>query len=578
MRSSKRKIAWKLKDKLKDSQTAVHRSTIWRRKLKDLHPLKHELDKKKDRERKRERRIASRLDSSREARMKRKKEKEDTAIRVRRYRERKKRKEEGPSQKNTAGTSMKNPKKSGNSRREYHRLYKQKQRAAMTRQKKSAEKIKDRKRKKAKSNIASNNRPQFSKQKRSVQHIGLNDSPSKYVSSVEYVIHNATPRKVKELNKIGISSSKKERLLQQAVTKGLKETFDKIGKKQSKGARTTRNVLHQIHQRILQKYKLKTYASKQLGITSHGRNNDANKLFQIPAKQPSRYLPPNVLNDIKTAFTTSSTERPEKRFRGKRLMKTSLRGAFRHYKQRNLNQVCWTTFRKHRPTNIKKLSKSHLFVCQCIYCQNIQFKLSAINNKIAMHKNQIQCSNKEKIADVYQLASAMMCPKEESCQFHKAKCINNTCLFCKDKAQTIKQHYTTLSEVSGSITWRRWERRETTRVNKLKEHISTIRRVLAVKTGKPVEIIDELVKDAVSPLPGTTICQHLLIADWQCGQYIRLKKMLMMAQCSWFLILGRMLLQNFKMKLKVPIMQKIKLQSTLSFVTTRKMHCLLEKH
>lgn len=42
--------------------------------------------------------------------------------------------------------------------------------------------------------------------------------------------------------------------------------------------------------------------------------------------------------------------------------------------------------------------------------------------------------------------------------------------------------------------------------------------------GTVQDIIDELAKDSVSPLTGTTICQHLLIADWQCEQYNELKK------------------------------------------------------
>ena len=98
-------------------------------------------------------------------------------------------------------------------------------------------------------------------------------------------------------------------------------------------------------------------------------------LTAVSARRPTRKLNQEKVLEVEKTYIESSVERPEKRFRGKRLMKASLRGTYRKYKKAKDNPVSWSVFRKMKPENVCKLTKTHYFMCQCVYCINVQMKL-----------------------------------------------------------------------------------------------------------------------------------------------------------------------------------------------------------
>ena len=74
----------------RDGAEGVHRTTVYRRRIKEENPLEHSIVKAKDSLRKRQERQKLKSDQLREGRIKKKHELEMQAIRQRKYRERKK--------------------------------------------------------------------------------------------------------------------------------------------------------------------------------------------------------------------------------------------------------------------------------------------------------------------------------------------------------------------------------------------------------------------------------------------------------------------------------------------------------
>ena len=147
-----------------------------------------------------------------------------------------------------------------------------------------------------------------------------------------------------------------------------------------------------------------------------------------------RYRKTSQLSDetkrkVKAFYSSDlvSCIRPEKRFRGRRLMTLPCLQAFTLFHKNNpKTKLGFTSFYNLRPKNVMIFRKYH-FTCLCVYCNNINILLGAINKRIGSLKDMsISEKAKMKIMNVYELSDLVMCPKRFGNKFHDHLCVGGT--------------------------------------------------------------------------------------------------------------------------------------------------------
>lgn len=277
----KTKLRVILRPEKEDKEQKQCRSTILRRSIKINDPERYEKQKLKDRERKRKERENAKIkkedDSSRESRMKYKREKELNRERVRKHRALKKLNMQSINQSIKTETTKKEK------RREYLRLKKQRERSNHSRQKHEGVKLSDRTRKRKQRN-----------------------------TSLDKTMNETEPPKKKAK-----SYHKKRHVLQKASMEAAEHCFN--NEKNVHFKKKLNNTYH----KILKKYRLKTTAAERLGLS---------RRFNKTEKRITKKISTIQKTAIHSIYHNESIERPEKRYKGKRLLKTSMRTLYRKYK------------------------------------------------------------------------------------------------------------------------------------------------------------------------------------------------------------------------------------------------------
>ena len=154
----------------------------------------------------------------------------------------------------------------------------------------------------------------------------LPNSPNAYATKVRELIDCGTPRKKRALSAINIQPVHKDREVLNTVLKGVKEVLNE-SKSCSKKSRTTRGSISSVKSRLTEK-KLARCGSKWLCI-----NRKFRSVQQRKARKDT--ISPAMKELINAHYTSCniSTERPEIRFGGKRLMSVSSRQAFKMFKK-----------------------------------------------------------------------------------------------------------------------------------------------------------------------------------------------------------------------------------------------------
>ena len=336
-------------------------------------------------------------------------------------------------------------------------------------------------------------------------------SPRKHAMAVRNIIMNATPRKRKAFEDIGITP---KRLCPDESQDILKETVANI--KEHREKRKLQNALVSTAQKLtnkasdraisrsLQVNRKMTSRIRKYGLT---RIAHKNKLSNEHKKVVKDFF---QRDDI-------SRQLPDKRYATKhgaaRVMQLTLKGAYTLFKKQHPGiKIGFTMFTVCRPPNVRLLNTiSHKDVCMCPYCLNVSYKVQALNRVVTTSGK----SPDMKIQDEREFVDKLLCQIQEGETFHRLDCVAMKCTKCSSYSTRIQEHYKELDK-TGMCTWLRWERKE------CKD--GKWRRVLVSKQSTLQEAISELIKDVVEPVKGTTFPHHLFTANWQYAQYRNLKE------------------------------------------------------
>ena len=200
-----------------------------------------------------------------------------------------------------------------------------------------------------------------------------------------------------------------------------------------------------------------------------------------------------------------STPLPQKRCATKHgpgyIMSCTLAVAFSLFKKEHNEKIGFTKFTLLRPKNVRLLTNKHWNFCVCTVCQNITYKLKALNTV----KN---------IKDFQQLLDIVLCPKTHAQRYHYSNCIFQHCEKCgKDTKKRLFNYFAEIKD-DKEVSWNHWER--------VVEDGKT-RKALKTKKGNYKVMLEEFVSDVLSPVQGTTFPEHLFIGQWQQRQFNEMK-------------------------------------------------------
>ena len=242
------------------------------------------------------------------------------------------------------------------------------------------------------------------------------------------------------MRKAGIRPKTERRTVEETI-EGVKNLTSSVKKKRSK-------VLLGVQETFSSEMFSKKSTKKSLGkLLNLNRKAKILQKYQIRPKPYQTSLNLSQRDGIRKVQNfyhdpRISTERPEKRFSGRRLMSMSIRQVYNLFVQENSAiKISWTKFVTLRPRNIILLKKNHHMTCKCPYCQNVEFILESINRKCANIKTEAEEKILLKLTNVYVVLNVIMCKREKSQRYQDIDCINRKCICCNNIMARLKQHY-----------------------------------------------------------------------------------------------------------------------------------------
>ncbi|WAR10111.1 VRTN-like protein, partial [Mya arenaria] len=206
-----------------------------------------------------------------------------------------------------------------------------------------------------------------------------------------------------------------------------------------------------------------------------------------------KYLSQTIQRRVAEFYLATSRPLPNKRYATKfgpaYLMQLTLKSAYRQFLAEHPNMnVGFTKFTLLRPKNVRLLNKSHWQFCVCVSCQNVKYKITALNafaSKVSVFETKID-------NEISGFMDIVLCAKSDTSRFHAISCIYKQCNACEDFGQTIREHYKPLLELEShqKVVWHHWERTEEGGI---------VRKRLTTKKGSLNQAVQELVKDFESP-------------------------------------------------------------------------------
>ena len=497
----------------------------WRDKLKE-NSEKYEEYKKKDRERAKIYR--SLMTEERKAELR-----EKTRERVKKYRKKKKESTKHDDNTSTSKTWTRNDEKKQLEKREKWRISKQKQRSNYSAQKKR--RILENRRKKynesknrmmkvkitaASSTSTSASTPTNeteSKKMSSVSNVAkrkavsraraaLPKDPAKFASTVSDIIRNATPKKSKALQEIGICKGPqgKKKLFENQTVQAISGQFEALKESRKEKDNKIKRILASSF-KVMRKYRLVSQTTKLLGVSRKVLTRDSEH-----RKKRNDVLSADIEQKVKTYYTENSTTIPDQKRVTKKLMTArkfvdrSLNDLHKEFSALNPEiKVSKSLFCKLRPKFIDCAKDSKYRQCLCEYCTNIELKLKTLNT----------AAKKNIIADKYSLRDVTVCKKEG--EHHYIDCINRKCQTCG--VNRIDEHLQSMTpNYVDNCSWLKWES-VTEEKRKGDKVVKQSKKVLKKKEGTIQDLITEL-KEEAGPF-----ALHLFNAKWQNDQFKKIR-------------------------------------------------------
>nr|XP_022298154.1 uncharacterized protein LOC111107308 isoform X2 [Crassostrea virginica] len=355
----------------------------------------------------------------------------------------------------------------------------------------------------------------------------LPKSPKKFASIIQKLVQNSTPKKRKAV----------DQLLGSSAAKKLKEENEECQLSKNKNEGHTIPVSETTC--MIECEKVSNNKDIDYEVLAEEFSNCPNNNIKVgkktlkeklrtsvvsckkkcpPMSVVSKYrLPMATINKVKHFYLREdiSTPLPQRRYATKHgpchIMQMTLRGAFALFAREN-SKTCigFTKFTTLRPKNVRLLKMTNWNFCVCTICQNMSYKLKALN----------KISDKS-IPNIEELLNIILCPKSDGQRFHAPDCIFRKCEKCKDvNIEEKLSAYLNYEKHDGnsSIVWNHWEKTQRNKTNE------TIVKVLKTKRADVKTLLEEVSKDFKEPIQSCSFPEHNFVGKWQQRQFLELKQ------------------------------------------------------
>lgn len=350
----------------------------------------------------------------------------------------------------------------------------------------------------------------------------LPSSPTRFAAVVLQVEKSSTPRKRKALEEAR-TGMKRKKLLLKGETSEVPNTKKGVGEGKRSQALITENGVgkDKTHSHVQFQTKI-NYITQKLRKRS----------MQILSKTRRKRIDATSARTKKIVteyYYRAGRPLPHKRYASKYgpayLMQLTLKSAYRQFQlEHPAVKIGFTKFSLLRPRNVRLLTRSHWEFCVCTVCQNIKYKVRALNmcaSKARMHHLKIEKEHRG-------IIDLVLCPKADSSRFHASDCVYGTCGNCKNYGMVIKEHYKELLTINPVVVWHHWERKV--------EEDGIARKRLITKKRKVSDATEELISDTERPVLGTSFPKHIFEADWQQMQFCKLRSNLPDETVGWLFL------------------------------------------
>ena len=249
----------------------------------------------------------------------------------------------------------------------------------------------------------------------------LPKDPAKFASTVSDIIRNATPKKSRALQEIGICKGPqgKKKLFENQTVQAISLQFEVLKNSRKEKDNRIKRILASSF-KVMKKYRLVRQTTKLLGVSRKVLTRDSEH-----RKKRNDVLSADIEQKVKTYYTENSTTIPDQKRVTKKLMTArkfvdrSLNDLHKEFSALNPEiKVSKSLFCKLRPKFIDCAKDSKYRQCLSEYCTNIELKLKTLNT----------AAKKNIIADKYSLRDVTVCKKEG--EHHYIDCINRKCQTC----------------------------------------------------------------------------------------------------------------------------------------------------
>lgn len=182
----------------------------------------------------------------------------------------------------------------------------------------------------------------------------------------------------------------------------------------------------------------------------------------------------------------------------------TVKEAYESYcKEYPVHKIGFSTFKKLRPKNVRRISETNRKTCLCQTCANPSLKAEALKQYCGKSPiGEVQSCCKEIITSKREMSRATLCPYDDQ---PKPTCLNRNCQECG--AKNLKMKYKTVierSDANTEITWYEWG------PMLISKNGTTKRIVSCQPRTAPLKDFFTAYERELETLP-----QHLFRADWQ---------------------------------------------------------------
>ena len=344
-------------------------------------------------------------------------------------------------------------------------------------------------------------REQYSSKRRLIM---TDSSPDVYAGKVIALIKEATPRKKRRLQELGIPISLEKPPVEKRIVKHLKKSMQEMQEDQTQhGQSYYRNCVKALSRNLAD-----NEIRKHMAITCYSWQRSSMLQDEISNIERVNKLKESDIGLVSQFYINKANPMPDTRHTGKLALDMSVKNLHKSFISTHFN-ISASKFHKLRPKNCVTVDRVKFISCLCEYCVNVDFLLEGVKTALSMKRTGKAVSLP---GDKFELVNLTLCAKPKDSHYHDMKCVTRQCEKCG--VDDVYKVLEPLKNVKGApLKWKKWVNSVVTNSNGTTTNKKTLKEMFT----NSKELLEEVACQLKSfPL-------HLFNAKWQRDQFNEIK-------------------------------------------------------